>query len=180
MTTGEKIRTRRKELGISVDELASRLGKNRATIYRYESDAIEMPASMLKPLADALDTTPDYLMSWETLLAYEAERNDKMCEILPLITDGLSIEGRNQKYLICKAPARGGDLQNDFHDALMSLYQLNLHGQDVKMRTIRILTELVSSLDAKSQEKLISYAEFLDTQSQNRYGYSTTHPYQRE
>ena len=45
MTTGGKIRTRRKQLGMSVDELAKKVGKNRATIYRYESDAIEMPAS---------------------------------------------------------------------------------------------------------------------------------------
>ena len=44
MTTGERIRTRRKQLGMSVDDLAAKLGKNRATIYRYESDAIEMPA----------------------------------------------------------------------------------------------------------------------------------------
>ena len=35
MTTGEKIRARRKELGLSVDELAAKVGKNRATIYRY-------------------------------------------------------------------------------------------------------------------------------------------------
>lgn len=49
MTTGERIRTRRKQLGMSVDDLAAKLGKNRATIYRYESDAIEMPASLLKP-----------------------------------------------------------------------------------------------------------------------------------
>ena len=68
MTTGERIRTRRKQLGMSVDDLAAKLGKNRATIYRYESDAIEMPASLLKPLADVLDTIPDELMGWGDLL----------------------------------------------------------------------------------------------------------------
>ena len=76
MTTGERIRTRRKQLGMSVDDLAAKLGKNRATIYRYESDAIEMPASLLKPLADALDTVPDELMDWGSLLVSEAERQD--------------------------------------------------------------------------------------------------------
>ncbi len=30
--------------------------------YRYESDAIEMLASLLKPLANALDTLPNELM----------------------------------------------------------------------------------------------------------------------
>lgn len=68
MTTGEKIRARRKQLGLSVDDLAAKLGKNRATIYRYESDAIEMPAAFLKPLADALDMEPGELMDWDELL----------------------------------------------------------------------------------------------------------------
>ena len=49
MTTGKKIRARRKQLGMSVDDLAAKLGKNRATIYRYENDMNEMPASLLKP-----------------------------------------------------------------------------------------------------------------------------------
>ena len=40
MSIGQRIKERRIELGLSVDELAKRLGKNRATVYRYESDDI--------------------------------------------------------------------------------------------------------------------------------------------
>lgn len=66
MTIGERIKNRRKELGLSVEEVAKRLGKNRATIYRYESDYIEsLPSPILEPLADVLQTTPAYLMGWE-------------------------------------------------------------------------------------------------------------------
>lgn len=66
MTIGERIKKRRKELGISVDEVAAKLNKNRATIYRYESDEIEnMSINILEPLAHALNTTPAYLMGWE-------------------------------------------------------------------------------------------------------------------
>jgi len=65
MTIGERIKARRIELGLSVDELAARLGKNRATIYRYESGAIkDMPTPVLEPLAKALNTTPAELMGW--------------------------------------------------------------------------------------------------------------------
>lgn len=65
MTTGKRIRDRRQELGLSVPELAAKLGKNRATVYRYESDEIEsVPANVIRELADALDTTPAYLMCW--------------------------------------------------------------------------------------------------------------------
>ena len=92
MTTGGKIRTRRKQLGMSVDELAKKVGKNRATIYRYENDEIEMPASMLQPLADALNTSPDELMDWRLIKRDLAEREKKMDQILSQLDDGISSE----------------------------------------------------------------------------------------
>ncbi len=58
-TIGSRIRQKRQELGMSVDELAARLGKNRATVYRYESDDIEnFPISIIGPLAEALQVSP--------------------------------------------------------------------------------------------------------------------------
>lgn len=66
MTIGQKIKKLRKRLNMSVDDLAEKLGKNRATIYRYEKGDIEnLPLDVLEPLAKALDTTPGYLMGWE-------------------------------------------------------------------------------------------------------------------
>lgn len=66
MTVGERIKQRRLELHMSVDEVAAKLGKNRATVYRYESNDIEnLPTSVLIPLARALETTPAELMGWQ-------------------------------------------------------------------------------------------------------------------
>lgn len=66
MHIGERIKLRRKELGISVDDLASILGKDRSTIYRYEKGDIEsLPLDILNPIAKALRTTPASLMGWE-------------------------------------------------------------------------------------------------------------------
>ena len=65
MTIGERIRKLRESRGISVIELADKLGKARSTIYRYESDEVQdMPITVLEPLAEALETTPAYLMGW--------------------------------------------------------------------------------------------------------------------
>lgn len=64
-TIGSRIRQRRQELGMSADELAAKLGKNRATVYRYESDDIEnFPISVIDSLANALQVSPAYLMGW--------------------------------------------------------------------------------------------------------------------
>lgn len=66
MTIGERIRLRRQELRMSADELAAKLGKNRATIYRYESNDIEnLPISIIPELSKALNCSEAYLMGWQ-------------------------------------------------------------------------------------------------------------------
>lgn len=66
MSVGERIRERRKELKLSVDEVAKRLGKNRATVYRYEGDEIEdMSINLIAEIAKVLQTDPGYLMGWK-------------------------------------------------------------------------------------------------------------------
>lgn len=66
MSIGDRIKRRRQEIGLTVDQVAEKIGKNRATVYRYESSEIEkFPIDVLSPLAEALRTTPAYLMGWE-------------------------------------------------------------------------------------------------------------------
>lgn len=65
MTTGERIRSLRKARGLSAEDLAKVLGVSPSTIYRYENGDIEkVPGDTLVPIANALQTTPAYLMGW--------------------------------------------------------------------------------------------------------------------
>jgi len=60
---GKRIRDRRKELKLSADVVAEKLGKNRATVYRYESNEIEdMSINVVREIANALKIDPLYLM----------------------------------------------------------------------------------------------------------------------
>lgn len=66
MEIGNRIKQRRVELDMTADDLAEKIGKSRATVYRYENGDIEnMPTTVLEPIAKALKTTPAYLMGWE-------------------------------------------------------------------------------------------------------------------
>ena len=66
MTIADRIRNRRIELGLSVDDLAKLLNKNRATVYRYESNYIKnYSPDVISMLADALHTTPAYFYGYE-------------------------------------------------------------------------------------------------------------------
>ena len=77
MEIGMRIKQRRKELGMSAEKLGELLGKNRATIFRYENGYIEnLPLEIIEPIAKALRTTPQYLMGWEE----EQQKNDFIAE----------------------------------------------------------------------------------------------------
>ena len=93
MTIGERIKQRRMELGLSVDEVAEKLGKNRATVYRYESNEIEnLPVGTLEPLAKILETTPAQLMGWE-----DEEQDENYRRIFARnLNRFLEINGKNQ------------------------------------------------------------------------------------
>lgn len=74
MSTGQRIKARRKELGISAEKLADKLNISPATIYRYENGDIEkVPGERLAPIAEALSTTPAFLMGWEDQLTSEQQ-----------------------------------------------------------------------------------------------------------
>ena len=67
MTTGQRMKDRRKAIGLSAERVAELLGVSPATIYRYENGDIEkVPGDRLGPIAHALQTTPAYLMGWES------------------------------------------------------------------------------------------------------------------
>lgn len=60
------------------------------------------------------------------------------------------------------------------------LYRLYVADRGAEIRSLRIITEIASTLDQKSLEHLVSYAEFLDVKHQEKTGDSYLHPYQQE
>ena len=64
MGMGSRIRERRRELGLSQDELAQKVGyKNRSTIARIESGENDIMVSKLKEIANVLETQVLWLLS---------------------------------------------------------------------------------------------------------------------
>jgi repressor LexA len=65
MKIGERIKLRRIEKGLSLQELAERMGyANKSSIARIESGEIDPPQSKVVKFASALDTTVADLMGW--------------------------------------------------------------------------------------------------------------------
>lgn len=65
-SVGDRIREKRESLGMSQEELAKKLGyKSRSSINKIETDARNLTQSKIKSIADALLTTPSYIMGWD-------------------------------------------------------------------------------------------------------------------
>ena len=65
-TLYDRIKSRRTELGLTVEELAHKMGyKDKSSISKIENGKADIPQSKIAAFADALETTPAYLMGWE-------------------------------------------------------------------------------------------------------------------
>lgn len=141
MTVGERIKQRRKELGISVDELAEKLQKNRATIYRYESSEIEkLPTTVLEPLAIALQTTPAFLMGWEHR---NIDFNPIIDENQPITAQSLSKGIEKVKDMLLELGETLYDAFADDPTYILQLYsELNHSGKKEALKRVMELTEI--------------------------------------
>ena len=66
MSIGGNIKKRRNKLGLTLEEVAKIIGVSRQTLSRYETGVIgNIPSDKIEALAQALKTTPAYIMGWE-------------------------------------------------------------------------------------------------------------------
>ncbi len=94
---GKNIAERRKELGLTQEELASRMGyRSKSTINKIELGKNDIPQSKIVKFAEVLKTTPAWLMGWEET----KKKNDTLSDIALRMSEDeyfLSVlEGVNQ------------------------------------------------------------------------------------
>ena len=66
MTVADKVKARREELGLSQEELASRLGlKSRSSITRLEKLGDDISMKDVERLSEALNCSKLFLMGWQ-------------------------------------------------------------------------------------------------------------------
>lgn len=92
MTTGERIKKRREELGLTQTDLAERMGyKSRAAICTVEKDKEDLTTTRIRRFAEALQTTPAYLMGWE-------DEIQEIDTVLPVYEEDQSIKKAIELY----------------------------------------------------------------------------------
>lgn len=173
MNIGKRIQARRKELNISVDELAKRLNKNRTTIYRYEKGDIEnLPMDALKPLAEALKTSPAYLMGWEDGLNEDAATVSDFVKLIRKQRN-MSVEDFAKEIGISPEKLQEYESRDKYIpisviNNITNYYRLTpTEGigfeNDVRYERFKVWAESFNHLDFTDEEhdKIIEYAKFL-------------------
>lgn len=83
---GDRIKEARMALGYSAEQVAAFLHVSPATIYRYENgDISKLPSKFIKPLADYLCVSPEYLMGWTDEKPDSAEYKPKNDDVRLLV-----------------------------------------------------------------------------------------------
>lgn len=64
-----RLRAKRIERGLSLQEVADKVGISKVTLQRYETlDIVNIPSNNIEKLAEIYLTTPGYLMGWTSSL----------------------------------------------------------------------------------------------------------------
>ena len=65
MKMGERIREKRRELGLSQEEVARAIESTKQAVYKYERGIVEnIPPEKIERMAELFGVTPAYLMGW--------------------------------------------------------------------------------------------------------------------
>lgn len=66
MTVGERIKKKRLEMNLTLEDLSKKASVSRQTIFRYENGEIKnIPSDKIELIAQGLGTSPSVLMGWE-------------------------------------------------------------------------------------------------------------------
>lgn len=95
MEMNEKIKTRREELGLTLQEVGEYIGVSKATVQRYESGEIKnLKQETIVKLCEVLKVSPAYLMGWEDM-----PKQQKEIDTIAAHLDGKNITPQKLKLL---------------------------------------------------------------------------------
>lgn len=104
-SVGSRIKTRRLELGLTLEEVAKAIGVGKPTVQKYETGAIKnIGSAKLNELANILQTSPEYLLDFkpqaqrekfEDYIKQRYQNSTLLIEIID-IWDFLNNEGKQE------------------------------------------------------------------------------------
>lgn len=83
MTKGERIKLLREKANMTQEELAKLLNTTKQTIYKYEQSVVtNIPSDRVERIAEVLNSTPAYIMGWESDKPETSKKIDAATDVL--------------------------------------------------------------------------------------------------
>lgn len=83
MTKGERIKLLREKANMTQEELAKLLNTTKQTIYKYEQSIVtNIPSDRVERIAEVLNSTPAYIMGWESDKPETSKKIDATTDVL--------------------------------------------------------------------------------------------------
>ena len=83
MTKGERIKLLREKANMTQEELAKLLKTTKQTIYKYEQSIVtNIPSDRVERIAEVLNSTPAYIMGWESDKPETSKKIDATTDVL--------------------------------------------------------------------------------------------------
>ena len=160
MEIGQRIKTRREELNLTQEELAKMTGyKSRSSINKIELDGRGLPQSKILAFANALKTTPAYLLGWESEEKLESVLNDNSAYIA--MAPAINFL-RGIGYKLSYAITKNKDGSQIIHDIKI------IDGETIHLVTFEGLQKFISGVTPFVK---FSYAELIQQKCPNNYKY---------
>lgn len=156
MDIGLKLKQRRQEMNVSVDELAQKLNVSRTTIYRYEKGEIsKMPTETLEKIARILNTTPAYFMGWSDkpevksniLSIYNQLEQPRQEKVVDFAQEQLDEQNNNVTPLVANAENEDAERITDYVEGLVAAGHGAYQEDNLHMEVSLLADEVPDSYD---------------------------------
>ena len=163
----KRMKQRRIELGLSLQDIAYDLGISKSTLQRYETGKIgSIPLQKLEPLAKALHTSPDWLLGWTDSTESPGLLDRNFAALLTDLGYDLQIYSYGEKINIWAEGIGGGPITADEYLQLKN----NIYSY-IRFNTTN-LVKLAVSRDAERIEgeyaKLDAFIKFMKNKDNDK------------
>lgn len=88
MDIGSRIKALREIRGLTLEQVGSYVGVNKATVQRYESGNIDIKRNVAIKLAECLGVSPGYIMGWDEPAPAEPGLDSELVSMLAKLKPG--------------------------------------------------------------------------------------------
>lgn len=151
---GLRMRQRRKELGLTLQNIADEIGVQNSTILRYEKGSFEkIKLPVIEAIAEALHVNPEWLIG-ETDDPIDYEDGELISQIPLSYVEACGGDIKKAYAAFCAVDQDAEQEQSDFADAIN---ELGCYPMEI-VKKLKTLADSLDQLNSEGREKLLDYA----------------------